>query len=271
MPPSVSESQSVYALEKTENFRWVANIFATPSPRILTSLDLAPLDLQLKLADIGQFAEVAHGSLSPEFIWKNMERLLQPYFPLEGYNALAGSELVSSFRGTVAGLQGYIARQSNTLVIAFSGTSNAAQSLRNIDARLIGYPGGGGRSVHAGFWKMYNGIRALALAGLGEALRQHEVHELILTGHSMGAAMCYLLALEALEGNLAENTPPILSSTSVTLTLAVFGSPRVGNLALAQHWRSVVADRIREYSVKAYNDGGICARSIQAKADPSWI
>ena len=33
---------------------------------ILTSVDLASLDLQLELSEIGQFADLAHGTLSSE-------------------------------------------------------------------------------------------------------------------------------------------------------------------------------------------------------------
>ena len=258
MSLSLSESQRrMYALETSENFRWVSNMLATPSQRHLTSKDLAPLDLQTQLSDFGQYAELALGKLSsPEFIWKNMDRLLEPRFPLEGYNALRGSELVSSFRGSIGNLQGVIARQSDKLIVAFSGTSNFTQSLNNFDARLRPHNAGGECKVHGGFWRLYDGIRKVAMDELAKALQKGDVLELILTGHSLGAASCYLFALDLL-GERAE----ILSSKSVTLTLALFGCPRAANLALVQHWRKLCADRlsqgftIREYSVKGYNDG----------------
>ena len=50
------------------------------------------------------------------------------------------------------------------------------------------------------------------------------------------------------------------ASPILSLTIAVFGCPRVGNLALVQHWRGVVEDymkhgfTIREYAVKGFND-----------------
>jgi hypothetical protein len=107
MHSALSESQRrLYALEKSENFRFVAKIFSTPSTHILTSADLASFDLQHELSEIGQFAELSHGKLSPEFVWGNMDRLLQPTFPLAGYDALRQSKLVSVFHGTVSNLQG---------------------------------------------------------------------------------------------------------------------------------------------------------------------
>jgi len=130
MHSALSESQRrLYALEKSENFRFVAKIFSTPSTHILTSADLASFDLQHELSEIGQFAELSHGKLSPVFVWENMDRLLQPPFPLAGYDALRQSELVSVFHGTVSNLQGYIARRSYQLLISFSGTSNFQQTV----------------------------------------------------------------------------------------------------------------------------------------------
>jgi hypothetical protein len=266
MSPSLTESQRrLYALEKTENFRWVSTMLAKASDRHLTSQDLAPLDLQTQLSDIGQYAELALGKLPPpKFIWDNMDRLLQPNFPLEGYNALPGSELVSSFKGSVGSLQGYVARKSDKLIVAFSGTSNLIQSLNNFDVRLRPHSAGGKCAVHAGFWRLYDGVRTVVMDELARALQQGEVHELILTGHSLGGAACYLFALDLLQSERKEIASE-LSSKSVTFTLSVFGCPRVGNLALVQHWRKLCADRVsqglatREYSVKGYKDGQFLA------------
>jgi len=256
----LSEPQRrMYASETTENFRWVAK-FGQPSSYTLTPTDLCDADLQAELADIGQFAEVAHGKLSPTFIWSNLEHLSQTDFPLNEYHALSGSLLISAFRGTVAELQGYIAYrpQTNQLVIAFSGTSSVSQTSRNIDVRF-NHPRGNRCGVHSGFWKLYQGVRSQALEGLTRGLASHSVDEVVLTGHSLGSAMCYLLALDIMGGD--EWKPGSESITKLPLKLVVFGSPRVGNSALVQQWRTIVADRISrgfrviEYSVRGYNDG----------------
>lgn len=263
---SLPEAQRrMYASERTENFRFLAKKFAVRSSRTLTSDDLASDDLQRELAAIGQFAEIAHGRLSPKFIWENMQSLSQPGFPLHGYDALDGSELVSAFRGTVADLQGYIAYQPQTkqLIVAFSGTSCFSQTLRNIDVRLVPYPGGDGCAVHKGFWQMYNGVRARALGVLVEVLPKRDIEGVICTGHSLGAVMCYLFALDVMGGSTTEITSHDCPAISLPLKLALFGSPRVGNQALRDHWRRVVAERnasglsVQEYSVKGYNDGQI--------------
>ena len=261
---SLSKTQRrMYASEQTENFRFVAKLLAVQSSHTLTSEDLASNDLQCELAEIGQFAEVAHGTVSPEFIWENMESLQQPSFPLDGYDALRGSELISAFRGTVAELQVYIAYRPSTkqLMVAFSGTSSISQTFRNIDARLVAYPGREHCAVHAGFWRLYSGVRSRVLSELDKAVSKYAVEEIVSTGHSMGAVMCHLFALDVMEVDTAEDSFQTRPSITVPLKLALFGSPRLGNQALQEHWRRVVATHnargqsVKEYSVRCYNDG----------------
>ena len=254
---ALSDTQSrMYASEQTENFRWVARTLALHSSHILTSSDVVPEELQRELDHIGQFAELAHGTLSPEFIWQNMDLLLQPNYPLDRYNALRDSKFVSAFQGTVQNLQAYLAYRGETkqMIVAFSGTSSVPQALHNLAIWLTTYPGGNACTVHAGFWKMYMGIRDLVLGCLKSALLHHEVDELVLTGHSLGGVMCYLFGLSILG---AEDPSVKFEPSSLPrLKLAVFGCPRIGNLALAELWREFASRyAVVEYSVKAYNDG----------------
>ena len=251
--PASEAQRLMYASESTENFRWAARILARHSSHTLTSSELVSPSLELELSELGQFAELAHGSLSPEFIWKNLTALSQQDFPLEGYDALPGSELVSAFHGTAAHLQGYTAYRPKTkqLILAFSGTSSFTQTLYNTDMRMIAYPCKVGCAVHAGFWRMHAGVRHIARVSLENALRSRDVDEVVLTGHSLGAAMCYLFALYILDAQDATHLTPL---PIPRLKLALFGCPRTGNLALAEHWREV-SSSVTEHSVRGYNDG----------------
>ena len=273
------ESQRrMYAAETTENFRFVAKLLPAQSLRTLTSEDLTSDELQHELAEIGQFAEVAHGSVSPEFIWKNMESLSQPGFPLDGYDALRESELISAFHGTVARLQGYIAYQPLTkqIIVAFSGTSSLSQTFHNFDVRHVAYPGKERCAIHRGFWDMYNGVRSSALGDLAKALPKYDVKEIVCTGHSMGAVMCYMFALDIM-GDMTGAKPPNEYPTSFPLKLALFGSPRLGNQAFMEHWQRVVASHndngqsVKCYSVKGYNDGQGYKIPNKNHADLSYI
>lgn len=249
-----------------ENFRWILKIAGSRSSYTLSSKDIASPELQQELSDIGQFAEVAHGSMRPEDIWKVLPRLLKPGFPLEGYKYLEGSELIEVFHGNVALVQGYVAYrpQAKQLIVAFSGTSSSSQALSDVKAWHVSYPGPGadckGCSVHAGFWDMYSGVRGLALDAMRKGLESHDVSEIVLTAHSMGAVMVYLLMFEILD---TSSPSPLSLPAGVTFKIAVFGSPRVGNKALRECWRKRArtyqsahgAEHLKEWSVRNYQDG----------------
>src|SRR6202035_3358912 len=75
----------MYQAEATENFRWAARLLARRSPYQLKSSDLVSVSVQNELAAIGQFAEVAHGQVKPDFIWKYMKQMSEVDYPLHGY------------------------------------------------------------------------------------------------------------------------------------------------------------------------------------------
>ncbi|KAI5124683.1 hypothetical protein M0805_004291 [Coniferiporia weirii] len=265
----MSESQSrIYAPWALE--RWFARLIASPSSHVLTKQDLVAPEVQLEIANIGQFAEVAHGCADPSFVFSHLSQLVRPTFPLEGYHALEGSVLVAMFRGEVADLQAYIAHRPATrqLVVAFSGSSSPSQALHGLDIRLQIYPGsydvGEGKTppkVHAGFWRLFLGLRQLVLDELEKSLEMLQIEEIVITGHSLGAVQSSLLAMELLQLPSVDKSsfhlPPGLSFKLVT-----FGSPRVGNIALVELFRELVSnyrekngeDSFASYSIHGYND-----------------
>ena len=105
---------------------------------------------------------------------------------------------------------------------------------------------------------MFEGARAQTLEVMEKSMKEHEVTELVLTGHSLGGAIASLLALDLLTSDDAAHL-----LTGVKMTVVGFGSPRAGNTKLVTAWRDAVRARqekegerfVREYLVKAYNDG----------------
>lgn len=249
----------MYSQERKINFRWISRIMATYSPYTFTRPDIASAELSSELSELGQFAETAYSALPIEFIFKNLALLLQTDFPLEGYDALGGSVLVSVIREKVSDLSAYVAYRPSTkqLLVSFSGTTNVRQALQDLRTFKHKHPIGRGCAVHTGFWKMYTGIKPEIISAVEKGLRDQEVSELVLTGHSLGGAMSYLLAIDLLISGGLELQP------ALPLKLAVFGSPRCGNTQLSQLWLELAqnyrtrngADSLKEYSVKAYNDG----------------
>ncbi|KAG5634763.1 hypothetical protein H0H81_000857, partial [Sphagnurus paluster] len=206
----------------------------------------------------GQFAEVAYSTVPVEFLLRNLTTLLEPNFPLEGYHALQDVTLVSAFKGTVGNLPGYLVYRPllKQLVVATSGTSSVKLALHDLRALKHRHPSERG-NVHSGFWDLYQGVKPAIFAAVRKGFAEYDVTEIVITGHSMGGSISYLLCLDLLSGDGG------LLPSGVALKLAVFGSPRTGDASLVEYWRELVAayqkshglDTFKEYSVKAYNDG----------------
>ena len=241
------------------NFRVIARITASYSSYTLTPNDLAPGAISIELSDLGQFAEISYSSFPTEYLFANLDWLTEPDFPLEGYNALRSAVLLAPIRGQRANLGAYIAYRPDhkQLVVSISGTSNLSQAFQDVRTLHHRYRAGPGCAVHTGFWKMYKGVRTELLDALAKGLREKEVAELVITGHSMGGALSYLLALDLLLPGRVE------LPAGLPVKLAVFGAPRCGNEKLVQLWLDLVKDyrakngdeSFKELSVKAYNDG----------------
>lgn len=258
-------SELAYASEATENFRWISSLLATKSNFILTSAHRVDDENHSLISDIGEYAELAHGHVSPSFVFKNLQELCRPDFPLEGYDTLKndGAHLVKEFTGSVAKVQGYAAFRPRVhqLVVAFSGTSSFAQTLKDLQSWRTPYPlDRRDSTVHCGFWKMYQGVRSHALDALRVGFQEYgcAIQQVVLTGHSMGGAMCYFLALD-----LMTEIKAVDVLRGIALNITIFGSPRVGNKGLANYWQTSIdryrsrfgEEKFREYSVKGYNDG----------------
>jgi len=275
----------MYATEKLENFRWISKIVATYSPYTLTGADLAPGALHQDLAEIGkfpisqplwlnvisgrpipstatigQFAEVAYSaaSVSIEYLLVNCASLSKPGLPLEHYDAIRDSILVDSFRGNFADLPTYIAYRPSMsqLIVSISGTSSVKHALQDLRVVRTPHPSGRG-TVHSGFWALYQGIKTRIIAGIQKGVEGHSPAEIVLTGHSMGGSIAYLLCIDLLSDK-------DLLSSDIKLQVAVFGSPRTGDADLVSYFRELIAsyrkrkgkdNDFKEYSVKGYNDG----------------
>jgi hypothetical protein len=232
---------------------------ATYSPHTLNHTDLASLDVAAELSELSQFANIAYSPLPTTYIFDNLDLLMEADFPLEGYDALQGTMLVSVIRGKVANLGAYVAYRPATrqLVVGISGTSNISQALQDLETLKHKHPAGEGCAVHAGFWKMYKGIKPEVIDAVKKGLCDYDVTELVLTGHSLGGALSYLLAIDLLVPGGLE------LPTGLALKLAAFGSPRCGNVRMLQMWVDLTKkyraqngeESLKEYSVKAYNDG----------------
>ncbi|KAH9840819.1 Alpha/Beta hydrolase protein [Rhodofomes roseus] len=247
----------MYASEKLNNFRLISRLCATRSSYTLTANDLAPADLYVVLADLGEFAQIASNIPETQYVFDNKDMLLQRKYPFEGFEALRDAELLSAFKGTVAAAPVITVYRPGTkqLVVGFGGTTNIMQTLYDIYPVRRRLPYGNG-CVHSGFYAMYKGCRDQVIDAVRQAFDGHDVQELAIVGHSMGGALSYLFAVDVLAGQC-----PLPAGTPVTV--ATYGCPRLGDAALSQFWRQFVAQyqaangeaSVKDFSVKGLNDG----------------
>jgi hypothetical protein len=126
------------------------------------------------------------------------------------------------------GTQGFIAdgqtHEGRAIrVIAFRGTEPDDPRDLLADIQAWGEPWHGGASVHAGFAEALSPVRQRVMSAIDASQR-----EVVVTGHSLGAALATLVA-----------------SVRPSTRLYTFGSPRVGNAAFAamidpaRQWRYV--------------------------------
>lgn len=123
------------------------------------------------------------------------------------------------------GTQGFVARASGgPTILAFRGTESDQIDDLIVDGRVVQTEGRGrpGCLVHSGFARCWDAVKA-RVAGLLEP-REGEV---LITGHSLGAALATLAALELQPAELI-----------------TFGSPRVGDAGFRNLFRGI---RVRRF------------------------
>ena len=117
-------------------------------------------------------------------------------------------------------LRGFTAATNDTFYVALRGSSSAQNWIDDFEIRLVDYDRCSGCSVHSGFYKSALAIKSQVI----ESFYKHgsTIDKIIVTGHSYGAAVAQVLALELLE-------------TITPINVYNFGQPRTGNTEYAQY------------------------------------
>ena len=114
-----------------------------------------------------------------------------------------------------------------------------------------------GCEVHSGFYASYSNLRDQMVS----ALNSIGAHSVIITGHSLGAALANLAAYDVVRALSVPRQMILCAVTHVVLlmsqssifdvvTFYTFGQPRVGNAAYASYFSKVAS----EYRVVHYMD-----------------
>jgi hypothetical protein len=119
---------------------------------------------------------------------------------------------------------------SRTAFLSFRGTSDVAEWVADIDALPDDYrPISGFGQVHAGFQDVYELVRANIAANLATAAVGCD--QILITGHSLGAALAVLAAPD-----VARSMP----SNTIEPQLITFAGPRVGVSDFAANFNALI-------------------------------
>jgi pimeloyl-ACP methyl ester carboxylesterase len=130
-------------------------------------------------------------------------------------------------------------KSANTHVLAFEGSQDWKDWLVNLQViALVPYKQYPEAKVHSGFWKAYNDLKQQ----IYQTIRDHNVTNLLVTGHSLGGALATVCALD-----LSEEL-----HTPLNLTHINYGSPRVGNKAYSQLFFQLVKANFRVTHAKDF-------------------
>lgn len=145
---------------------------------------------------------------------------------------------------------GYVGvhQEARRIVVAFRGTVSIVNWISNLNFFMMKYPAtacGPKCEVHRGFYESYLSVRDSLVADVLFLQRQYPKFTVLVTGHSLGAALALLCAVD-LSTFPPEKLPkhssgPSLRDSLTPLELYTFGEPRVGNALMVAYVSRVLA------------------------------
>ena len=137
-------------------------------------------------------------------------------------------------------LQGFDKR-TNTIFTSFRGSTNIHNWAENIQISKVSPYNDTNISVEKGFYKAYMNVKDDIIDNLYDLSKKYNTHNLLITGHSLGAAMSTIMAYD-----IASLYPEYKIQYFYN-----YGSPRVGNTAFVNSFN---AYHIKNYRVTHYYD-----------------
>jgi len=135
---------------------------------------------------------------------------------------------VTSFDDDNTNTFGYMGYVNGTIIISFRGTipSSLANWITDLQfAQTAPYPNIDGAEVHSGFYAAYSAVQSQVLSQLNALHSKFPKAPIFLTGHSLGAALSILCAVDLTFNGF----------NASQLFALNFGDPRVGNDVFAQY------------------------------------
>lgn len=123
---------------------------------------------------------------------------------------------------TKTDLQGFIGVSSlyKQIYIVFRGSSSIINWMDDFEVNLVSYPNCDGCKIHNGFYRSALAVKNATLDSIKYLKFINPTYQVIVTGHSYGAAVAQIIALE-------------LVTESIQAQVYNFGQPRIGNPSFA--------------------------------------
>jgi len=119
------------------------------------------------------------------------------------------------------------------IVISFRGSSNFIDWLDDFDYTLVSYPWVMDGQVHQGFYDAWGHLSPQVMEATTELMSKLNGYTILVTGHSLGAAVAQLAALNF--SRYAESM-----NNNVSITVYTYGSPRWADPAVADYYGSMI-------------------------------
>ncbi|RKP38608.1 Alpha/Beta hydrolase protein, partial [Dimargaris cristalligena] len=151
---------------------------------------------------------------------------------------VANSTLVESFQSKKKRAVGYVAINNDikSVSMVFRGTDNINQYLTDLQIKKKDWPDWAkGSAVHTGFLEAYEAVSDSLYKQVTNQLAKHPSHNLTISGHSLGAALASLAAVDFVHRN---------KTLASIMRVVTFGKPRVGNQDYVDHYNSLDLDSI---------------------------
>ena len=130
------------------------------------------------------------------------------------------------------GYVGYHTGQKN-IYVAFRGSESIQNWVDNLDVKLTDYPLCDGCEVHDGFYRAMTHCYDDVLKNVQQLQSQYPSYSVVVTGHSLGAALSLLTGLNLMDSGINN------------VMMWNYGSPRVGNTELATYASSKMSSHHR--------------------------
>lgn len=159
-----------------------------------------------------------------------LELSAESYYP-SGISSCK-SDIYKAIEDPVTNTECFVKTEKDKLFIVFRGTDSKINRINNFCFAKKTIPYGNTHSnirVHCGFLKSYSSVRKKI-----HKIINPGICKIILTGHSLGAALAVLCAVD-LQYNFPQND----------IEVYAFGCPRVGNAAFARSYNKRVFKTLR--------------------------